>query len=323
MEIVGAEVAPPDGAPPELTVSVVTPSFNQARFLPGCLASVAEQTHPACEHLVFDPGSTDGSRDIAKSAGVTLIAEPDRGQAHAVGLGFEMAQGDVLGWLNADDRYANRDVLAQVVDRFARSDQPDIVYGRGMYVSPEGSPLEPASVQSDPEALASTFARGVGMLQPATFVHRRVVSRIGVPDPALNFAMDYEFWMRAHAAGFRFVHLPELLAHATVHPDAKTVAERGASLAEAAEVSKTANGWLSDSWARRLADHRINGADGMFDITRPGDPGFAEIVAASRKLLWNQNRRGSSAIALLQRVIKGDRAALATVAWMLGRTPPQ
>lgn len=304
-----------------LTVSVITPSFNQAAFLAGCLSSVASQSFAAGEHLVLDPGSTDGSRDIATAAGVTVITEGDRGQAHAVGRGFQQSTGDVVAWLNADDRFADEDVLSRVVDRFAQPDRPDVVYGLGLYVDADGNPTEAAVIQGNPALLDGQFARGVGLLQPATFVHRRVIDRIGVPDPELDFAMDYEYWMRAFDAGLRFVHLPRVLAHATVHADAKTVDRRGESLEEAIAVARRRNGYLSDAWARRWIDHQLTGADGMFAWTDPTESRFGDVVRGARKLLWKRNLTVAGLRALARASVRGDRAALGTVAMMFGRTP--
>ena len=111
-------------------ISIITPSFNQARFLPECLDSVRDQTYPGCEHLVYDPGSTDDSRDIARSyPHVRLFAEADAGQSDAVNKGFASVTSDVVGWLNSDDVYYDLNVFRQVIDRFNQPDQPEMVYG--------------------------------------------------------------------------------------------------------------------------------------------------------------------------------------------------
>src|SRR5258707_604672 len=141
-----------------LEISVITPSFNQARFLPACIASVALQEVRAIEHLVLDPGSEDGSRDIAQSKiGVTLIAEPDEGQADAVGRGFQLAKGDVLGWLNSDDEYNDPSVFGEVLSRFAAGDEPDIVYGRGIWIDEEGKEIRTVFINDRPEDLLNAF----------------------------------------------------------------------------------------------------------------------------------------------------------------------
>src|SRR5438270_8446386 len=96
-------------------VSIVTPSLNQARFLGEAIESVRAQTYAPIEHIVVDGGSTDGTLEIlAEYDGLRSVSEPDRGQSHALNKGFTMAQGDVLGWLNADDTYEPTAVIEAV-----------------------------------------------------------------------------------------------------------------------------------------------------------------------------------------------------------------
>ena len=106
------------GRPP--LVSILTPSFNQGRFLRDCLDSVARQTYPRVEHIVVDGGSTDDSRQILAEAGDTVrwMSEPDQGQADAVNKAFEASTGEIVGWLNSDDGLFSVDTIEQVVGRF-------------------------------------------------------------------------------------------------------------------------------------------------------------------------------------------------------------
>jgi glycosyltransferase involved in cell wall biosynthesis len=88
------------------TIALVTPSFNQARYLPATLASVLSQDYPALEYVVIDGGSSDGSREIIAASANKLASwcsEPDGGMYAALNKGFERTQGTVMGWLNSDD----------------------------------------------------------------------------------------------------------------------------------------------------------------------------------------------------------------------------
>lgn len=247
-----------------MTISVVTPSYNQAQFLSACIESVARQSKPALEHLIFDPGSTDGSLEIAAQASsATLIHEPDEGQADAVGKGFLRARGDVLAWLNSDDAYASHEVFSKVIERFEQADKPDIVYGRGAYVDEAGNHLRDAYVNEKAETLPERLAREVGILQPALFLRRSVVERIGIPKKELNFCLDYEYWIRAMKAGLTFAFLPEVLAHAHYYPDNKTLGLRGNSLLETCKMVKSEFGYTPVEWLRRLAEFNIAGHDGI------------------------------------------------------------
>jgi glycosyltransferase involved in cell wall biosynthesis len=112
----------------EPLVSIITPSFNQAKFLPETLRSVREQTYPHIEHIIMDGGSTDGSVDILRVVpGIRWVSERDRGQVDAINKGFAMATGDILAWLNSDDTM-NRDTVSTVVGALERTGT-DLVHG--------------------------------------------------------------------------------------------------------------------------------------------------------------------------------------------------
>ena len=104
-------------------VSIVTPSFNQARFLEQTIESVLDQDYPHIEYLVVDGGSTDGSVEIIERYAKHLawwVSEPDHGQADAIVKGFRRTTGDILAYLNSDDRYLPG-AVSKAVAAFANS----------------------------------------------------------------------------------------------------------------------------------------------------------------------------------------------------------
>ncbi len=146
-----------------MKISIVTPSFNQAQFLPFNLSSVSEQKGAHIEHIIVDPGSTDGSTEIARGAtGVVLIAEPDRGQSDGINKGFARSTGDILAWLNSDDFYPSDDVLATVAQCFSDNQDVDIVYGDVNFVGEMGEFLRKGFVNAKAEQLDGAVA-GFGL----------------------------------------------------------------------------------------------------------------------------------------------------------------
>lgn len=246
------------------TISVITPSFNQAKFLPACLESVQKQTFKPIEHLVFDPGSSDGSQEIAGDHPFAeLIDEPDEGQADAVSKGFSRAKGDVIAWLNSDDEYYDENVFSEVMERFNQSDQPDIVYGLADYTDEEGNILRPVSVHKRPDELDWRLPESVGISQPATFIRRSLAEKIGGPEKTLHFGMDYEYWIRAHQSGAKFVYLDKKLANSRYYNENKTSGQRDKSLAEVCKLLKSRYGYVSINWIRQLAENLTEGFDGI------------------------------------------------------------
>jgi len=307
-----------------VSFSVVTPCLDQAAFLPEAIRSASQQTQPPIEHLVFDPGSSDGSRAIAADApSVTLIAEPDTGQSDAVTRGFGAAKGDVVAWLNADDRYAHSRVFERVARLFDVADPPHVVYGRGRYITPDGDPRGDAFIFDDPSQLSWRLKTGVGLLQPAVFLHRRALDLVGGLDATLNYAMDYDFWIRLVQRGAEFAFLDEDLALAVVHSDSKTQSMRGDSIQEAIDVVRRHFGFVSWSWAMRQADWELTGRPGLTtyggDPLDPGDSQVSdqEIEARAQRIFDGYNRNAKTVGRLLRP--PWDRATIGTLSHLVRR----
>lgn len=103
-------------------VSIITPSFNQGRYIEQNILSIINQNYPLIEHIIVDGGSTDETIDILKkhesSYNLRWISESDEGQADAVNKGFNMAHGEIIGWLNSDDVYYDITTISRIVDAF-------------------------------------------------------------------------------------------------------------------------------------------------------------------------------------------------------------
>ena len=192
-------------------VSVLTPSFNQARWLGENVRSVACQTYPSIEHVVMDGGSTDGSVELLEEAvpPVRWTSEPDRGQSHALNKAYEASTGEIIGWLNSDDAFWDCDVVADVVAFFEAHPDVDVVFGHAAYVNEDGLLLH--FFRMPRYGSGALLRRYNYVIQPAVFVRRRALGETLV-DESFHFAMDYELWLRLQAGGARFARIDRVLA---------------------------------------------------------------------------------------------------------------
>jgi glycosyltransferase involved in cell wall biosynthesis len=209
------------------------PSFNQASFAEAALRSALLQGYPRLELVVMDGGSTDGVVEVVKRYERWLsswVSEKDRGQSHAINKGLAIATGDALGWLNTDDRLLPG-ALQGLARAVARAPDAAAWAGRGWTVTASGKRIYPQIPRGlTREGLADWGETG-WLLQPACFFGRAAIARAGPIDERYHYAMDVELWLRLAAVG-PFVAVDEDWAEETQHPEAKTFAQRGRSLAE-------------------------------------------------------------------------------------------
>jgi len=247
-----------------MRISVITPSFNQAQFLPINLTSVNKQTYHFVEHVVVDPGSTDGSTALArKDPSAILIAEPDRGQSDGICKGFSRSTGDLLAWLNSDDFYPDDHVLESVVRCFQENPEIDIVYGDVNFVDEQGVFLRKGFVNKNADQLLGSFQYQVGIVQPGVFWRRRVFQEIGGPSEEFEYCMDYELWVRMASKGYKWHYLPKVLAHHRWWGGMKTSSRRDLSLREHFKVCDRYFGYVHWKWLDRYADYLCSKQDGV------------------------------------------------------------
>jgi len=197
-------------APSRPLVSILTPSFSQAPWLPANLRSVACQTYPNVEHIVMDGGSTDGSVEILRDAGdsVAWRSEPDRGQSHAINKAFALSKGDIIGWINSDDAYFDCQVVEDVVTAFERYPEVDVIYGHCAQVTEDGTIIWMIWVPRFSRRLLR-ITNFIG--QPVAFI-RRSALREPMLDESFDFCMDYELWLSLAAKNRRFRRINRITA---------------------------------------------------------------------------------------------------------------
>jgi glycosyltransferase involved in cell wall biosynthesis len=210
-------------------ISIVIPCRNAARWLEGTLSSVLEQDYGAVEVIVRDGGSTDGSLAILERYHDRIadcVSQWDGGQADAIRRGFASASGEIQGWLNADDVYLPG-ALSAVAHYFEANPKVGVVVGGCVLIDALGAVVRDAigaprfnlGANLSVNRLLAVGCKGFN--QPATFWRRDVYEAVGGIDPALQFSMDYDFYLRAaHVA--RFGRLARCLAAFRQHPESKS-----------------------------------------------------------------------------------------------------
>ncbi len=214
-------------------VTIVTPSYNQARFLEATLRSVLEQDYPSIEYLVVDGASTDGSVEIIRRYANRLtwwVSEKDSGQPEAVNKGLQRARGEFVGWLNSDDIYLPG-ALSAAVKTFQSHPEAGLVYGDALAIDTDGKPFN--VMRARQYTLADLMAFNI-ICQPAAFMRRSVLVEVGYLNPAYHLLMDNLLWMNM-AQKAPILYAPQTWAAARYHDQAKN-RTRGAAYGREARV---------------------------------------------------------------------------------------
>jgi glycosyltransferase involved in cell wall biosynthesis len=201
-----------------LKITVVTVSYNSAATIADTLRSVVSQTHPDVEHLVIDGKSTDSTVQVVEAhrhRNLVLSSEPDNGIYDAMNKGLSRATGEVIGFLNADDFYADANVLARVAKAFEDDPGVEACFGDLVYVSEDNRKVV-RYWKSRPYEKGS-FARGWSPAHPTFYIRCSALERLGQFDLTYRLAADTEFMMRyLECGGVRSAYIPNVQVHMRV-----------------------------------------------------------------------------------------------------------
>jgi len=210
-------------------ITVVTPSYNQGRYLEETIESVLMQRYPNLEYFVIDGGSTDDSVAIIKKYSDKMkywISEPDRGQSHAINKGLRQATGEIMCWLNSDDVFLPG-ALACMGEMFQRSPRVDVLMGYTLLVDAEKRIEKCVYNLIKFTALAKHGV--IPFSQQSMFWRRELMNRAGYLDESLQTSMDTDLWIRFLKSGARVRRINRYCAAWRLHDACKSVAFDGFS----------------------------------------------------------------------------------------------
>ena len=236
-------------------VSIVTPSFNQGRFLKRTIDSVLTQDYQNVEYIVIDGGSTDESLDILNSYGDQFfwMSESDKGQTDAINKGMLQANGDILAYLNSDD-VLMPGAITRIVNYFDQHPECGMVYGNADYIDADDHFI---GTYKTADYSFERLMQDCMVCQPASFWRKSVAEIVGPFDEKLNFVMDYEYWIRIAKSGAGINFIKEKIACSRLYPETKTMSARAKIYKEIFEISRKYTGRINVSFYLGLWHYKI------------------------------------------------------------------
>ena len=223
-------------------LTIVTPTFNSIHTLRETLESVAKQDYPHVEHVVMDGGSTDGTIEILKQfPHLRFVSEKDEGHYHAMNKGIQMACGDAIGILNADDCYCEG-ILTKVAAAFEAHPDWEALFGDFIFIDDEGKEIfRREEACWDPQIVLCGFSM---VLHQALFVKKNLYERIGLlRHKDFKNCCDLEFFTRLARRKVKVGHLPEYICRYRYHQHGQSADKRVvANMAREADLIRTEYG---------------------------------------------------------------------------------
>lgn len=227
-------------------ISIITPSFNQGKFIEQTIQSVLSQNYPNLEYIIMDGGSTDETISILKKYAEKLkwFSEKDKGQSDAINKGLKMATGDIVAWINSDDYYLPG-TLQKIAKHFENN--KDIKWITGDYLIIDETGHEIHSFVRGYKNLVSYFSSFTALSfanyinQPSTFWRKELLDKVGYVNESYRYCMDYDLWLRFMRESSPYIiHTP--LSAFRIHTASKGKSEYGQQFKEEIQVAQKYTG---------------------------------------------------------------------------------
>lgn len=272
-----------------MTISIITPSYNQGRYIERTIQSVLTQGIPDLDYIIMDGGSQDETISILKrySNQLKWFSEKDQGQAHAINKGLQRVTGDIIGWLNSDDIYYP-DTIKKIEHYFATHPEIDLVYGDAYHIDQYDQIIEKYPTE---EWNVERFKKTCFISQPTVFWRRRILEKYHDLNASLHYCLDYEYWLRLALSGVRFGYLKEVLAGSRLYPETKTLSAPLKAQHETLSMLHTQLGYVPCEW---LVTYTITTIKHKTSLRYPGFRFvmFAWFMGCYESLKWNGYWKG-------------------------------
>jgi glycosyltransferase involved in cell wall biosynthesis len=203
-------------------ISIVTPSYNQGKFIRETIESVLNQNYPNLEYFIVDGGSTDGSVDIIREYGSRIdwwVSEKDNGQSDAINKGFKKASGDLLCWVNSDDILLPG-CLKSVAESYINNNKPELIHTNFIYIDQGSSVIKMIRI---PRQTRFFIYRGIWSVSvPSSFFSTSLMHKVGYLNTDYHVSMDLDMWIRMIKAGARIHYIPKYMGAFRFHAASKT-----------------------------------------------------------------------------------------------------
>jgi len=226
-------------------ITIVTPSYNQGKYIERTIKSVLDQKYSNLEYIIMDGGSTDNTVSILKKYSKNIIWESkkDKGQANAINKGLKIATGSIVAFLNSDDTY-EPGTLQKVANFFINNPQEYFLYGKGKHIDENNKYIEDYPNGPADYLFLHEQCR---ICQPTTFWKSEIINDIGYFDESLNYALDYDYWIRV-SKKYNLNYLNEYLGNTRFYKNTKTSGQKVPFHNEIIRVQQKHYLTVNESW---------------------------------------------------------------------------